>query len=274
MKIIVIGKDSNLSTSLKKEIPDIILISARNISEYSFSTLKDKHKSICVIFNNFYSSALLNESSNFEAYINQSISITSNVLSYLTKYNLNVEKIIYSSSSSVYGNNNLCSEVDEPKPQSLQACLKLSNEKLIERFCNKNLISYTITRIFNMYGGRDRFSIISKIEKCLQNKKTLNLINNGSGVRDYIYIGDVIKIYKELLTNHKNSPKIINIGTGIGISVAEILSYLKNESINLKTLSINKDEIKESISCTNKLKKFSNIKGFVDVTQYLIKKNK
>ena len=274
MKVIVIGKDSNLSTSLKKEIPDILLISARNINDYFFSTLENNQESISIIFNNFYPSTKLNESSNLDEYIHQSISTTSNVLSLLSKYNLNIKKIIYSSSSSVYGNNSLCSEGDDPNPGSLQACLKLSNEKLIERFCNKNEINYTITRIFNMFGGRDQFSVISKIENSYKEGTILNINNHGSGIRDFIYIEDVVNIYRVLLFNQETSSNIINIGTGVGISVAQIISKLKEESIDIKVSNLESMEIKQSIANTNNLKDIFNTKEFVNVVHYLIQKLK
>lgn len=274
MKIIIIGRDSNLSIALKNKIPNCTLLSSRDIDKSLLSIVNNKDETFCFIFNNFYPSTHLNDNLDFNKYIKQAILNTASVLSFISHHNLNVQKIIYTSSSSVYGNNNLCSENDNPKPISLQGCLKLSNEKMIERFCMANDINFTIARIFNMFGGRDNFSVISKIENSYKEDSILNIINHGSGIRDYIYIGDVVNIYKALLSNQVTSSNIINIGTGAGISVAQILSELKGESIDIKVSNLESVEIKQSIANTNNLKKISNTKEFVNVVHYLIQKMK
>ena len=39
------------------------------------------------------------------------------------------------------------------------------DENLLNNFCNKNNISFSIFRVFNIYGPKENFSIISKIIK-------------------------------------------------------------------------------------------------------------
>lgn len=274
MKIVIIGRDSNLSIALKNKIPSCALLSSRDIDKSLLSIINNKDETFCFIFNNFYPSTQLNDNLDFNKYIKQAISNTASVLSFISDHNLNVQKIIYTSSSSVYGNNNFCSENDNPKPISLQGCLKLSNEKMIERFCMANDINFTIARIFNMFGGRDNFSVISKIADSYKEGTILNINNHGSGIRDFIYIEDVVNIYKVLLFNQEASSNIINIGTGVGISVAQIISELKEESIDIKVSNLKSMEIMQSIANTNNLKEIFNTKEFVNVVHYLIQKLK
>ena len=104
----------------------------------------------------------------------------------------NISKIIYSSSSSVYnsiGNDNHLGNRD------LYSSSKLACENMIKNFVKKK-VDFTIARIFNMYGGHDQFSIISKIQNAIKYKKKIFLNNKGESVRDFIHINDVCKIYK------------------------------------------------------------------------------
>ena len=210
---IIIGRRSNLSMHLNNALDDCLLISSQNLL---FELNQINWKNIdCVnlILNHFHPAHNLNNISSPEEYINNSIVSTSRVLQFFKKRNTLINKIIYSSSSSVYGQNEFCLETDTPMPLSLPASLKLANEYLVQKFCNEENINYVLTRIFNMYGGNDQFSIISKLINAINNKKEIYLINNGSAVRDFIHISDVVNAYKILLEKSP-LPPIINIATG------------------------------------------------------------
>ncbi|WP_152184313.1 NAD-dependent epimerase/dehydratase family protein [Sulfurimonas indica] len=268
---LIIGKNSNLSINLNKNLHDSILISTLNITDSLNSIELKKHPNINIIFNQFQKSTKLYTLDDPIDYIQRSIVSTSKVLSYIIENNLKINKIIYTSSSSVYGNNTNCHEYDNLSPQSLHASLKLANEKLIEKFSQENNINYTITRVFNMYGDNDSFSIVNKIIKSYNNH-SLTLINNGEAIRDFIHINDVVIIYKKLL--EKNNIPIINIGTGIGKSVLFILDFLRKHNINIKTSSITKDELKVSISNNQLLLDHINDYKFIEVEKYILKKLK
>lgn len=269
-KVFIIGKGSNLSSFLSKKIINSKLISSReiltNIEE--LNVLKD-NLPINIIFNNFQPATKLNEFFNLENYVVNSILTTSKVLDFIKNNQIVVNKIIYTSSSSVYGNNILCNENDELKPMNLHASLKVANEKLVEKFCIENSIDYTIARIFNMYGGDDNFSIISKIIKAYKNNEELNIVNNGNAIRDFIHIEDVVDIYSKILD--KKDIKILNIGSGNGSSIKNILDFLNNHNIKIKTKNIQREELKISTADISKLKALLKKDTFFGVEDYLKK---
>lgn len=267
-KTIIIGKNSNLSTVLSKVLENCEVISSREILKNEEILSKYKNSNINIIMNNFQPATQLNNLSSSSEYINSAIMVTAKVLDYLKESNIN--KIIYTSSSSVYGNNILCSEKDELKPMNLHASLKVANEKLIEKFCMENKIDYTIARVFNMYGGEDRFSIVSKIIKAYKNQEELTIVNNGNAVRDFIHISDVVNIYIKLL-NTKNL-YIVNIGTGNGISIKSILDFLKNQNIYIKVNNIFRNELKISTADNSLLLTQLGQYEFSDIESYLKKK--
>ncbi len=267
---IIIGKNSNLSKLLKRNIDNTYLISSQNIEEELNGLNLSKEKSINIIFNNFQISTKLNDLSNPSEYIDRSIMTTANVLNYIKINNLSINKIIYTSSSSVYGNNELCLETDSLQPLSLHSSLKIANERLIETFATQNRVDYTITRIFNMYGGDDHFSIVSKIVNAYREDKTLNIFNNGEATRDFIHINDVVKVYKTIL-DRVNAP-ILNVGRGIEMSVKELLSFLKDNGINIKTKSKARNELKKSTANVSKLLTImGSEEEFIKIKEFLLK---
>jgi len=265
---IIIGRESNLSRSLLKKNSNFILLSSREIL-LNISILDSfKNSKIKLIFNNFQPSTELGNSASYVEYIQRAILSTSKVLDYLDRKN--ILKIIYTSSSSVYGNNSLCSEKNDVKVMNFHAALKVSNEKMIESFCNNNNIDYTIARIFNMYGGDDKFSIISKIINAYDKKETLTIVNEGSAIRDFIHIDNVVEIYFRLLSE-KNIP-IVNIGTGKGNSVKKILSFLNSYGKKIDTINIIRNEIEVSTADIKLLQATLNVESFIQVETYLKEK--
>jgi len=264
---IIIGKNSNLSNQLSRKINNCFLISSRELLGSLNSLEKFKNKEINLIFNNFQPAIQLNTIDCAEMYIENSILVTAKVLDYFAKSKIN--KVIYTSSSSVYGNNILCNEKDELKPLNLHASLKVANEKLVESFCIKNNIDFTIARIFNMYGGDDTFSVVSKIINVYKTADELMIVNNGNAIRDFIHIDDVVEAYKRLLII-KNIP-VVNIGTSNGISIRSILEYLKNNGANLKTKNITKNELKISTADNSLLLNLLENISFIEVEEYLKK---
>lgn len=228
-----------------------------------------KDDKVVILFNNFQTAKYLNCIDNMEEYVNRSITVTAKVLDFLKNF-INIQKIMYTSSSSVYGNNEYCSEDDIPHPINLQASLKLSNEFFIKQYCKKHEIDYTILRVFNMYAGDDNFSVISKIIRAISEKTELTLINDGLGIRDFIHIDDVVQIIFKLLTIKK--VPILNLGTGHKKSIKDILNYLKTYNIQVSTRNINNDnEIKISIANPQKVMKVMN-KEFIKVEEYILDK--
>ena len=264
---IVIGKNSNLSNNLIGKLNNSTVVSSRDIMSDVNVLSKYKDQEINLIFNNFQPAIKLNEMVNAEEYTMNCIGVTSKILNYCLTGNIKMNKIIYTSTAAVYGDNKCSVETDELKPSSLHASLKVSNEKLIEKFCVDNKIDYTIVRLFNMYGGNDEFSIISKILLAIRKNKELTIINNGNSIRDFIHVQDVADIYVKLI-DIKNV-RVLNIGTGIGKSVKNIIKSCKRYNANISTKNIFINEIKTSTANIEILSKLLNKKSFIQIEDFI-----
>ena len=268
-KTLIFGSRSNLSYQLKKHIKNSELISSDMVLNNKNHLEKFKFcNKINIIINSFYPASKLTNYSQPEIYIQSSILTLAIVLDHIKRFQLNIGKLLYSSSASVYGVNSLCNESDVLMPLSLYSSLKITSEKLIEGFCNEMNIDYIIARVFNMYGGNDNFSVISKIINASLLKKTLHLVNNGTSVRDYIHIDDVVNCYKLMLKSNANG--VINVGSGKGNSVKSILEFLKVKGINeINIKNHKKVEVETSVANINKLSDIVDCNNFIDILDYI-----
>lgn len=249
---IIIGKRSNLSRCLFKHLDGAILVSSQQVvdelSRLDWSQINKAN----LILNQFQPATLLNNLDSPVEYIRNSIVLTADILEFVKDKKLKINKVLYTSSSSVYGSSIFCNETDVLAPLSLHATLKLSNERLVSQFCKLQKIDFTIARVFNMYGGNDEFSIISKIIKACNNYQSIRLINNGKAIRDFIHIDDVVKSYKAILLS--NNIGVVNVASGRGEAIENILDLLYNRNIKIDIDNVVRDEIKISIANNAKLK--------------------
>lgn len=264
--IIIIGKRSNLTNCLKQYLRDCTIVSTKNIYELE-NKIKDLDN-INFIYNSFFQSNLLssNETNPID-YSNYSFHYLSKFVSLCNKYHNKINAIIYSSSCAVYGDNKFAKESDAMKITSLYAALKSSSEYIINKYLGNKNINLIYARLFNLYGGNDKFSVISKIANSIKNDCPFYLINNGNNIRDFIYINDVAKIYK-LILDLKFSGKI-NISTGRGTEIRKVINIAeKIYSKNLKVINKVSNDVKSCVGCndiiTNKLgfKEFSNLEDY------------
>ena len=271
---IIIGERSNLSNGLSKRIKYSEVFSSASLSKSLLHLSKFKQQKVNIIFNNFQPSSELNSFLDPVKYVELSISLTIKVLMHLVKSKAQINQIIYTSSCSVYGNLIRTDNYSEVSPIGIPSSLKYLNEQFLREVCSSNGLNLTIARIFNMFGSNDNFSIISKIINCYKNKTLLNVSNDGQSIRDFIHISNVIDIYEKLLGEPRIKFDTIDIGTGQGKSLANILSQLSNNGYFIDTKNSTSNEIKFSQANVSEIQKIINISSFIDVNVFLINKLK
>lgn len=269
--IIIFGKRSNLSIALHKHLESSITVSREEYFNKTFD-LQSFHSvdNLKIIINAFYPSTLLNDFTHPKEYITDSIYLLSSIFADIKSLNMkNIDKIIYTSSAAVYGNNPKCRESDLLMPQNLYGSLKLASEKLVESFCEALGIEYTIARIFNMYGGKDSFSIIGKMIRATLNKTVIKIANHGDAIRDFVHIDDVVAIYIKLLED--TNINHINIANGRGVSIKSIMDAIEASGFSLCKEYIERKEIDTSIACIDKLSTLIDVSQFKHVDEYVKK---
>jgi UDP-glucose 4-epimerase len=166
----------------------------------------------------------MNGDNSISAYVRDNLLTTGLILDSIG--NIKISKFINISSGAVYGSVEKTFEDGPCVPSSLNGLIKRSSEILVEDFCKTRSIPYINARVFNMYGGLDRYSIISNLIFSAHEGSVFNLINGGSLVRDFIHVDDVAKIIINLMSS--DFIGAVNVGTGSACSVAELITYINS----------------------------------------------
>lgn len=144
---------------------------------------------------------------------------------------LGIKRFIFSSSSSVYGDQEKLplKEDMKPNPMSPYALQKLAIEHYCKLFYNLYGLKTISLRYFNVYGPRqDKESnysnLIPKFIGLIQKNEQPKIHGNGNQTRDFSYISDVVSA--NLAAMSSKSQKVFgeafNIGTGNNTSVNQV----------------------------------------------------
>jgi nucleoside-diphosphate-sugar epimerase len=188
----------------------------------------------------FHQAALISVSESFEKekeYFDVNVNGTKNIFEIAKKYH---KRVIYASSSSVYGNSNQIPIQENQDRQTFNpyAMTKLKVEILAEQFA-KNGLDILGLRYFNVYGIGQTGTYAGVITQFLRNlKENKSPIVNGDGnqLRDFIHVEDVAKA-NLIAMQSKIKNGFFNIGTGRKISILELAKIMTNISgLNLNPI--------------------------------------
>ncbi len=162
--------------------------------------------------------------------------VTSNILPTIRLLELarrkSVRKIIFfSSGGTVYGVSKSAqiSEEHPTNPICAYGIHKLAIEKYLHLYYSLYGQNYAVMRIANPYGenqpGRKGQGVIPVFMRKMIHGDPIEIWGNGSVVRDYIYLDDVIDAAISLV-EYDGQHKIFNIGSGHGLSLLEVLAEI------------------------------------------------
>lgn len=144
-----------------------------------------------------------------------------------------VKFVYFSSGGTVYGNRNDVlpfTETDAMNPISYYGWSKQMMENSIQFMHRTKGLKYLILRPSNPYGhGQNLYGkqglVAVAIGRVLKNE-AVEVWGDGSAVRDYIFIDDLAIVFKQLM-NIDVINETLNIGSGRGYSVNDVLAFLK-----------------------------------------------
>ena len=141
-----------------------------------------------------------------------------------------LKRMIFISTSSVYGIGGGFSETSPTIPISPYSVSKLNNENM--NTCYSHLYGFPITslRFFTVYGtyGRDDMAIWKFTENIFLGKP-ITLFNNGLNKRDFVYVSDVVDaVLLAIFDNKSTGHTIYNVGTSVSVTMLEIVRILEN----------------------------------------------
>ena len=145
--------------------------------------------------------------------LNINIHGTTNILDACVRDN--IEKIVFSSSSEVYGEQQIVPimENNPLNPKSVYAVTKLAGEEYLRAYQQRYDLDYSIVRFFNVYGPRQvaEFVMPRFIKNVMENKSP-TVYGEGNQIRAFCYVDDAVQGMYLALFSKKSNSKTYNIG--------------------------------------------------------------
>ena len=189
-----------------------------------------------------------------------------------------LKRFVYSSSSSLYGNQNkVINEETKPYPSTPYAVSKLTGEYYCQAIQKLYGLEYTIVRLSNSYGpfdpaGQYRNVIPNFFKNALKNKPIV-ITGTGKETRDFTYVEDTVNgiLLAAISKNGKN--QTFNLGTGKETSIKKLAQTI-TEITNSKSKILfkpqrNFDHIKKRKMNINKAKKLIGYNPQIDIKEGL-----
>ena len=181
----------------------------------------------------FHQAALVSVPQSFEMqaeYFDVNTKGTENVLKLAKEYGF---KVVYASSSSVYGNQKQTSikESDNRNPTNPYAETKLKAELLAEKYSEMG-VGVIGLRYFNVYGRRqskEYAGVIKLFLERIQQNNAPKINGDGLQTRDFVYVEDVVKA--NILAMDSNvKHQFFNVGMGYSISILDLANMIIDAS--------------------------------------------
>ena len=181
------------------------------------------------------------------------VNIYGSALIFELSLEFNVEKVVYSSSASVYGDP---SYIPTDEKHSFDNCkllygaTKVATEYIAKSFMEEEGLPIVGLRYFNVYGPRQSLSnvytqIVPKWIRSIAAEEQITVYGDGEQTMDMIFGSDIGRANVTAMDNSKCRNIFINVATGIQTSVNELLNIIQTEMVKLmgnKTIDVTYDQ--------------------------------
>lgn len=202
-------------------------------------------------------------------YVETNILGTTNILEMMRKYG--IKKMSMASSSSVYGNCNadkFSEDLDIHQPISPYAATKLADELICYTYHHLFDLQIFMLRFFTVYGPRQRPDLaINKFVRLIEAGKPIDMYGDGSTMRDYTYINDIVDGICKTIGYDGSGYEIFNLGGGSPVTLKDMIATIetvlgKKASINV--LPMQPGDVDKTVSDISKAKKLLGYSPKVD----------
>lgn len=150
--------------------------------------------------------------------------------------NYNVKKLLYASSSSIYGNSSdvpFSTNQNVDHPISLYAATKKANELMAHAYSHLYDFQTIGLRFFTVYGpwGRPDMAMFLFTDAIL-NRRPLKVFNHGDLSRDFTYIDDIIQGIDKILEDKNTNEKyqLYNIGNSKPVQLIDFIKEIEKST--------------------------------------------
>lgn len=196
-------------------------------------------------------------------YIKNNIEGTVNILEVMKKNN--VKKIVFASSSSIYGN---CKEkvfsedLKVSEPISPYAASKSACEQFLYTYSKLYNIQVIALRFFTVFGPRQRPDLaIRKFIDLIKENKPIPVYGDGTTIRDYTYVDDIVDGIIGAIKYNDTQYEIINLGGGAPVSLNQMIETIEkalNKKAKIERLPMQPGDVNKTVASITKAKKLLN----------------
>lgn len=187
-----------------------------------------------------------------------------------------IKKVIYSASSSAYGNASMfpTPETAPTDPLSPYGLQKYIGEQYCRMFSLVYGLDTVSLRYFNVYGPRMNFegaykTVIAVFTEQKSQGKPLTITNDGTQSRDFTHVYDVVDAnIKASEYKDKLNGEVFNVGNGDNITINEVADMFGGEKIYMGNVL----EPYKTLADNNKIKNILGWNPKYDIKKYLINK--
>ncbi|MFK8402657.1 NAD-dependent epimerase/dehydratase family protein [Pseudomonas sp. BGr12] len=145
-----------------------------------------------------------------------------------------IHRVLFASSAAVYGQNGEGSAIDEDvvkAPLTPYAADKLASEYYLDFYRREHGLEPAIFRFFNVYGPRQDPSspysgVISIFARRAEQGLPITVFGDGEQTRDFIYVGDLVKLLVAALLADDVAESAINVGLDQSTSLNQLLAEI------------------------------------------------
>lgn len=156
-----------------------------------------------------------------------------------------VSKIVNASSACIYGQvDGVTSEDHYPRPNWAYGVSKLAAEKYCDIYSDYHQLPVVNLRYGITYGEREWYRrVLTIMCKRVINSLEPVVFGDGSQVRDFIYVKDLVEFHNMVIKNEKANGRAYNVGTGVGTSIKELaLKVVEASGKNIQVVFENTEE--------------------------------
>ena len=222
------GKEENL-VSVKDKIVFL------NDSILNLDLLEKETKNIDGVFHQAALASVQDSFNKPEEYQNVNVNGTENILKLAKQNNF---KVVYASSSSVYGNPEKIpiKESDSKNPINPYAETKLEKEELAIKY-SKMGVKVIGLRYFNVFGkgqSKEYAGVLKLFLEKIRDKVPPNINGDGKQFRDFVYVEDVAEANIMSMDSNINH-EFFNVGTNTSITILDLAkTIIKSAGLNIE----------------------------------------
>ncbi len=210
------------------------------------------------------------------SYVKNNIEGTVNIVEVMKENG--IKKIVFASSSSIYGN---CKEeifsedLKVSEPISPYAASKSACEQFLYTYSKLFDIQVVALRFFTVFGPRQRPDLaIRKFIDLIKENKPIPVYGDGTTIRDYTYVDDIVDGIIGAINYNDTPYEIINLGGGAPVSLNEMISTIEkvlNKKAKIEHLPMQLGDVNKTAADITKAKKLLNYNPKTSFKEGIIK---